>query len=817
MKSLKFKDFIPHIAAILIFVIISIAYFSPPVLEGKEIRQHDVVTGIASQKEITDFRKETGEEALWTNSMFSGMPAYQISVKYINSSLRYIKDAVELWLPVPSNYIMLYLVGFYILMLVLGISPWLSIAGAIAFAFSSYFFVIIGAGHIWKVRAIAFMAPALAGILLTYKGKYVLGGILTAVFLTLELFSNHIQMTYYFMILVGIFSIGEFIYSFKENELSRFFKSILVIAIASVIAIGVNFTNLAATYQYGKYTIRGKSELSFDSKNKTSGLDRDYVTGWSYGIGESWSFLIPNAKGGASGYLGEDKSALKNVDPAYKENISQSSHYWGNQPGTSGPVYMGAFIVFLFIFGMFILKWRYKWPLFITTLLVIFLSWGKNWMGFTNFFLDYFPLYNKFRSVSSILVIAELTFPLLAFLTLKKIWETPDIIKTKRKEFFIAFGLTGGIALVLFIAPKMFLDFINNAELSQFANYRTQNPGSLEQINSYISNLEAARVSIFKADAIRSFFFILMGAASIFLFSIKKIGKTLFVILISAIVLIDMAFVDKRYMGNDKFMSKRKAEVIVKPTTADKIIMKDTDPDYRVMNLTISTFNDATTSYFHKSIGGYHGAKLRRYQELIEYQISKNNMNVLNMLNTKYFIVKGKNGAPDVQVNMEALGNCWFVDNIKWVDSADDELMSLSDFDPAKTAIINSRFKSYIDNKSIASDSMAQIVLKEYKPNHLTYLSKTSKDNLAVFSEIYYADGWDAYIDGQKADHIQVDYVLRAMIIPAGEHTIEFKFEPKVYYIGEKISAVSMIVLLIVVLGGLYLLFKPVTLKSKED
>lgn len=523
MKSLSFKEILPYIAALLIFIVISIAYFSPPILEGKKMRTHDVVTGIASQKEITDFRKETGEEALWTNSMFSGMPAYQISVRYASRVLVYVKDAFKLWLPSPSGYIMMYLIGFFILMLALGVSPWLSIAGAIAFAFSSYFFVIIGAGHIWKVRAIAFMAPALAGIILTYKGKYLLGGIITALFLTLEIYANHIQMTYYLLMLVGIMSIGELIYRIKEKELASFAKSVLVLVAASVIAFGVNFTNLMSTYQYGEYTIRGKSELTLDNENKTSGLDRDYVTGWSYGIGESWSFLIPNAKGGASGYIGNNESVLKNVDQQYKENISKSSHYWGNQPGTSGPVYMGAIIVFLFILSLLILRWRYKWSVVVATVLVVFLSWGHNWMGFTNLFLDYFPLYNKFRSVSSILVIAELTFPLLAFLTLKQIWDNPDILTQKRKEFIIAFGLTAGVTLLFYVMPKVFFSFINTAELAQFDSYKMQNQGNLAQINTYIENLEAARVSIFKADAIRSFFFILMGAASIYLFSIKKL------------------------------------------------------------------------------------------------------------------------------------------------------------------------------------------------------------------------------------------------------------------------------------------------------
>ncbi|MEA3446459.1 MAG: hypothetical protein U9R19_17225 [Bacteroidota bacterium] len=528
MKSFDYKLILPYVTAILLFVIISIGYFSPEIIEGKKLKMHDVTTGKAMQKEVKDFRETTGEEALWTNSMFSGMPAFQISVKYFAGYLAKVRSIFELWLPAPSAYLMLYMIGFYILLLVLGVNPWLAIPGAVAFGFSSYYLVIIAAGHIWKVRTVAFFAPTLAGILLTLRGEYIRGGVLAALFLTFQLYSNHIQMTYYFLIMVVIMMIFEFVFRIKEKDLPSFFKSIAVLIIASVIALGVNISNIWSTYDYGKYTIRGKSELTFDKEDQTSGLDRSYVTGWSYGIGESWSFLIPNAKGGASGLLGDNKSAMKKVDPAYRENVGQgSSHYWGNQPGTSGPVYMGAIIVFLFVLGMILLKWRYKWAFFIATVLVVMLSWGKNMMWFTDLFLDYFPLYNKFRSVSSILVIAEFTMPVIAFLMLKKIWEQPEIISKKKKEFFIAFGLTGGLAFIFYLMPSVFFKFLSVNETARFDSYLIENPRSSGQILSHIENLEIARIAIFKADAMRSFFFILITAALLWIYLLFLPQKTI--------------------------------------------------------------------------------------------------------------------------------------------------------------------------------------------------------------------------------------------------------------------------------------------------
>ena len=794
---------LPYFSAVLIFLTISLSYFAPPVFEGKKLKQTDVVKGIAAQQEIIDYRKATGEEALWTNSMFSGMPAYQISVVYVSNFFTKIRRIFELWLPGPANYIFLYLIGFYILMLVLGINPWLSILGAVAFAFSSYFFIIIDAGHIWKVRAIAFIPPTFAGILLAYQGKFLKGGIIAALFLTLQLYANHPQMTYYFMMFILIYVIGELIYAFRNNKLPVFFKASGILLIAAVLAFSINITRLLTTYQYGEYTIRGGSELTFNKDNKTSGLDRDYVTAWSYGQQETFSLLVPNIKGGGDASLSTSPKALEKVDRDLRQAVGGQNHYWGNQPFTSGPVYVGAFILFLFVLGMFIVKGRLKWVLFSITVLAILLSWGKNMMWFTDLFLDYFPMYNKFRAVSSILVMAEFAIPVLALITLNQMIKEKEWFREKRKEFYAALGLTAGLIFLFYLFPGLFFSFLKDTEIEAFGQQKISNPQYSQQIDVFLMNLEGARISIFRSDVLRSLFIILTGAALLFIYGMGKLKSGYLIALLSLLVIIDMWGVDKRYLNDDDFVSKRNAEILYHPTNADKFILKDKDPNYRVMNTTVSTFNDASTSYFHKSIGGYHGAKLQRYQDIIDNHILKNNMKALNMLNTKYFIVPDEKNIPAAQLNMDALGNSWFVEDYQMAGNADEEIMALNDFDPAKTAIIDRRFENYIDNFVPSKDSLARITLTSYEPNHLTYSSVSGHKNLAVFSEIYYDKGWDAFIDGKEAPYFRVNYVLRGMIIPAGEHVVEFKFEPAVYYMGEKISGAAMIILLLVILGYL--------------
>lgn len=808
MSNISFKRIAPYIIAVILFVIISLAYLNP-LLEGKKLRQGDITRFKGMSKEVVDFREKSGEEALWTNSMFGGMPAYQISVDYKGNLVKYFDKIFRLGLPHPAGLVFLYMLGFYILLLVLRIDPWLSIAGAIAFGFSSYFFIILEAGHNSKAHAIGYMAPVLAGVILTYRGKYIWGGILTLLFLALEIRAGHPQISYYLFLILLIFGIAELINAIKLKNYLPFIKSTAVVLIAAIIAVLTHITSLWATYEYGKYTIRGKTELSTEQENRTSGLDKDYVTQWSYGKGETFSLMIPNIKGGATGVIGDNEYALKNVDNQYKQHVAGNNQYWGNQPFTSGPVYAGSLIIFLFIYGLFIIKGRMKWWLLAATALSIMLAWGKNFMPLTDFFLDYVPVYNKFRAVSMTLVIAELTIPLLAFIALNQILTDPSNIKKKVNIFqfrinplYLSFIITAGISLLFALLPNTFFNFLSDQEVQSIAQQKSTNPKYASQITDFYFNVEIARAAILKADAFRSFIFILIGGIVLWAFSNGKLKKSYTYIIVIALILVDMWAIDKRYLNNDNFVRKSKTEKPYHKTAADEFILKDVDPNFRVLNLTVDPFADASTSYFHKSIGGYHGAKLRRYQELYDHQIKgKFNMNVLNMLNAKYFIQPDENGKPSVMPNFQALENAWFVEEIKFVKDADEELETLSDFDPEKTAVIDERFNKYLEGFSPVFDSTAFIKLIEYKPNHLKYQVNTHKDQLAVFSEIYYEKGWNAYIDGKITPHFRADYVLRSMIVPAGKHLIEFKFEPEVYRIGEKISFASSLLLILLVIG----------------
>ena len=808
MKKVPIKRIIPYLVAIILFIIISLAYLNP-LLEGKKLRQDDITRHKGMSKEVVDFREKTGEEALWTNSMFGGMPAYNISVKYKANLVQYIDKIFRLGLPHPAGLVFLYMAGFFILLLVLKVDPWLSIAGSIAFGLSSYFFIIIEAGHNSKAHAIGYMAPVLAGILLTYRGKYLLGGIMTALFLALEIKSNHPQITYYLLLTLLIFGIAELANAIKTKNYQPFLKSTLIVFIAGMLAILTNVTSLWATYEYGQYTIRGKTELTTEKENRTSGLDKDYATQWSYGKGETFSLMIPNIKGGATGAIGDNEYALKNVDDQYKKHVAGNNQYWGDQPFTSGPVYVGSFIIFLFIYGLFIVKGRMKWWLLAATILSIMLAWGKNFMPLTNFFLDYFPMYNKFRAVSMTLVIAELTIPLLAIIALNKVIKDPANFKKKIKisnfqinPLYISFALTAGISLLFALLPSTFFNFLSYQEVQSIAQQKSANQEYASQIADFYYNVEIARAAILKADAFRSFIFILLGGIVLWAFSAGKLKKNLMLAIVIALILIDMWTVNKRYLNNDNFVSKSRIERPYTKTKADDLILKDNDPNFRVLNLSVDPFADASTSYFHKSIGGYHGAKLRRYQELYDQQIkNKFNMKVLNMLNTKYIIQPGENKNLTVMPNTEAMGNVWFVEDINFVKNADEELSALSDFNPKKIAVIDERYKTELNGFSPEYDSSALIKLIEYKPNDLKYQANTSKNQLAVFSEIYYPKGWNAYIDGELTPHFRANYVLRAMIIPAGKHLVEFKFEPTVYRVGEKISFASSLLLVLLVIG----------------
>jgi hypothetical protein len=799
MKNINFKTILPYLAAIVIFLVITIIYFSP-LLEGKSILQSDIVNFKGMSKEIVDYRESTGKEALWTNSMFGGMPAYQISVKYTGNVITYFDKILTLGLPHPANLVFLYFLGFFILLLAMKVDPWLAVAGAIGFAFSSYFFIIIDAGHNSKAHAIAYMAPVMAGIILTMRKKYLLGGILTAVFLSLEIEANHPQITYYLLMIVVLYGIFQIIDAFRNKWMGAFMTAIGVLAIAATFAVLTNITSLWATYEYSKSTIRGKTELTTEKDNRTSGLDKDYVTQWSYGIGETMTLLIPDFYGGSSSAKMSPKSEIikamrSNNIP--EETISQFSSnpvpflYWGGQPFTSGPVYVGAIICFLFILGLFVVEGPLKWWLLSATLLSILLSWGHNFMAFTDFFLAYLPGYNKFRAVSMALVIAEFTMPLLGILAIKEIFKPENDRKKMFKDLQVATIIAGGLALLFAAIPGVLLSFSGMNDGSFAKNFP----------DWFMQAIRDERMRLVRMDALRSLFFILATAGIIWAVVYGKLKREYAFFILIFLFLADMYPVNKRYLNNDNFTAKSKVSNPFEPSQADQQILSDPDPDYRVYNATVNLFMDASTSYFHKSIGGYHGAKLRRYQELYDYQISKNNMAVLNMLNTKYFIVPDNNKMPQAQMNPGALGHAWFVPGYKLVDNADQELNALTGFNPADTAIVDKKFEALIKGFVPGKDSTATIMLESYKPNDLVYKTNSGKDALAVFSEIYYPQGWNAYVDGKPQPYFRANYVLRAMVIPSGQHTIEFRFEPRAYYVGEMISRISSIILLVLIIG----------------
>ena len=830
MKDMNLlKPILPYLVAIIVFIALSFAFMNP-VLQGKKLKQHDITVFKGMSKEITDFRAETGEEPLWTNSMFGGMPAYQISTLYPNNWIKKVDRLIKLNLPHPVNLMFLYFLGFFTLLIVLRVNPWLAIVGAISFTFSSYFIIILEAGHNSKAHAIAYMAPVIAGIILTYRGKYLLGGILTALFAALEITANHLQITYYLLLLIIVLVVFIFFDHLKNKTLPQFGKATAILIVAAILAILPNITNLLVTSEYSAQSMRGKSELKVDENNQTSGLDKDYATQWSYGIAESWSLLIPNVKGGASGALASNEDAMDQVDPKYRQVIAQNyiSGYWGNQPFMSGPTYAGAIIVFLFLLGLLIVKGNLKWGLLLATILSLGLAWGKNFMPLTDLFMDYMPLYNKFRAVSMTLIIAEFTIPLLAILALWELVKNPKNILQHRNSILIAFAFSGGLSLLFYLVPSIF-SFFSAMEETQFFSGQN-NP----QLDIILSNIELARISIFKADALRSFLFIIAALLLISAFAYQKISKNIFIALIGILILLDLFSVNKRYLNDDNFERARLVDQPYQPSQADKLILEDQDLDYRVLNLN-NPFNDASVSYYHKSIGGYHSAKLGRYQDLIDHILTDeigtitatlqnqpteesiaeafNHVPVLNMLNTKYIIYNPK-AAP--LYNGSANGSAWFANAIIWVENANEELETLKTFDSKQSIVIDKRFKDNIGAIQFHNDS-SRLVMESYLANHLVYNSYSQSEKIAVFSEIYYDKGWNAYLDGNKTDYFRANYALRAMKIPAGNHKIEFKFEPESYKKGEQIALIGSILLLLAFLGIVSLELKNYFTSTKEE
>ena len=818
------KRLIPDMVAVVLFAVISFAYFCPAVTEGRILSQHDSVAGIGAGQESKEYMERTGERTRWTNSIFGGMPTYQMSPSYDSTDmLKGIENLYHLYLPTYVWYVFVMLLGFYILLRAFDFKVWMATLGAIIWAFSSYFFIIIAAGHIWKLITLAYIPPTIAGMVWCYRGKCLVGGLVTALFVALQIMSNHVQMTYYFLFVMLFMVIAYGVQAFRENTLAFYLKRTGVLIVAGLLGVCINLSNLYHTYEYSKESMRGKSELvKENSSNQTdSGLERDYITQWSYGIGETFSLLVPNVKGGASVPLAANEKAMEKANPMYGSIYSQLGQYWGEQPGTSGPVYVGAFVVFLFILGLFIVKGPMKWALLAATILSILLSWGKNFMGFTDFFIDYVPMYNKFRAVSSILVIAEFTIPLLAMLALKEVISTPTIIKERKKDFLISFGLTGGLALLFAIFPRVFFpSYVSTMEMNALQSIPA------DQLMPLLANLEEMRMSLFTSDALRSFFIILIGVNLILAYGMGKLKQNVLIGTLAVLCLVDMWDVNKRYLYDEQFVEKEVQTQGFQQTETDKFILEDEALDYRVLNLASNTFNENNTAYWHKSVGGYHAAKLRRYQEMIEEHISgemqglykavadaggeMEKLNpaefpVLNMLNTRYFIFPLQGGQTVPLDNPFALGNAWFVDEVQYVDDANEEIEAIHGFNPLQTAVVDKKFETLV--KAVPSDSTATIELVSYEPNYLKYEVNSDKGGTVVFSEIYYP-GWQSSIDGEEAPHGRANYILRAMNVPAGKHVVEFKFDPDSLHVTETIAFIALGLLALMAIVVIFLKVK---------
>lgn len=799
-----------HLAIIGFFVIICFVYFSP-VLQGKGPEQSDVLQAKATAKEIMDYKAKDGKAPLWTNQMFGGMPAYQIWVQHPYNICTYVIDFMKTVFPDPVDVVLMYLLGAYLLFCVLKVNPLLAAAGAIAIAFTSYNFIIIAAGHSNKALAISFIAPIIAGIILTLRGKYWLGGSLTALFLALEIRANHIQMTYYLMIALLIFMGIEIYHAVKEKKLAQMGRALGFLGIALVLSLMVNAGKLWTTYEYGKESNRGKSNLTTDSAEEKNGLSKEYAYGWSQGVAECFTFVVPNLYGGATGIdeLVKPEShtykALQSVtggDPtqAIQQLANQIGlqQYWGEKPFTSGPYYFGAIVCLLFVFGLLVVRSRLKWWILGTTILFMLLSFGKNFPLVSDLFFEYFPMYNKFRAVESILALVGLMVPVLAFLAVKEAQESALDQKTLLKKLSIATGITGGFVLIVAVMPTAFFSFTNSmhGQMVQALTQMAQNNATVA--HSIANALIEDRVGIARADALRSLLFIAVGYALIWAMITKKMGLQLAMVLLGLAVLVDMWQVDRRYLNNKNFVSKAELSNHFQSREIDPLIQADKDPDYRVLDLTIPTFSDASASQFHKTVGGYHAAKLKRYQELIDKQFSKSiNQDVVDMLNTKYIIMQDpQNGSVKMQRNATAAGHAWIVQNVQFAKDADEEMKAISSFDPKKEAIVDVRYKGLIDEKRLSPGTGAFIKLDSYHPDHLVYTYSAPTDVIAVFSEIYYDKGWNMYVDGVKKPYFRADYVLRAAQLEAGNHKVEFKFEPVSYYTGEKISLAGSILLL---------------------
>ena len=801
-----FKKFLPHLVVLLLFVIASISYFSP-VLQGKQIFQSDIAQHNGMAKQLRDYRKETGEETYWTDAAFGGMPTYQLGAKYPHNYIKSL-DLTLRFLPRPADYLFLYFIGMYILFLVLKVDYKLALLGALAFGFSTYLIIILGVGHNAKAHAIAYMPLVLSGIILTFRGKYFYGFILTTIAMALELVSNHFQMTYYLLFVVVCIGVAYLIDAYRKKMLPHFFKAIAIMVAGVLVAIGLNATNIMATKEYADASTRGKSELTINPdgtpKEAANGLNYDYITEYSYGKLESFNLLIPRFMGGGSGEgFPQDSETvdelLKMGAPPQELNnlLNQLPIYWGEQPIVAAPAYVGAIIIFLAVLALFLVRGRLKWWISAAFLLSLFLSWGKNFSFLTEFFIDYVPLYDKFRAVSSIQVIIELVLPILAIVGLHQYFNKFIKVDEKKKALLYATGIVGGLTLIFVLFKSALFDFVGPYDYAIREELGTP----------LVEAMKEDRKSVFTTDAIRSLILILLSAATLWFLLKEKLKETTTILILGVLIIFDLVGVDKRYVNNDDFVTARTMDQPFQKHGADLQILED-DSHFRVFDAANSAFNSGQASYYHNSLGGYHAAKPGRIQEIYDFYISQGDIGILNMMNVKYIITQGKNGGPVAQRNPYANGNAWFVENVIPAETANDEMRLLDSLDSKKTAVIRKEFLKYIPTEKIQRDSTATIELVNYNPQKLVYETSTTSPQLAIFSEVYYPKGWNAYINGEPAEYFRANYTLRAMTIPPGNNRIEFIFEPKVIKTGSTISLASSILFGLILLGGLFYIYR---------
>ena len=820
------KKWLPDMLAVLLFAVLAFAYFFPADIEGRILYRHDASAGRGAGQEGIEYMQKTGERSRWTNALFGGMPTYQMAPSYHSTDkLSTMTKIYHLFLPENVWYVFAYLLGFYILLRAFDFRQHLAALGSIVWAFSTYFLIIIAAGHIWKVWALAYLPPLIAGLVLAYRGKYLWGFVLTAIFTAFEINANHVQMTYYYLFIILAMVIAWLVDAIRKHQLAAFGKATAVCIAGAAIGVCINLSNLYHTWQYGQESMRGKSELvKKNSANQTSsGLERDYITQWSYGIDETWTLLIPNTKGGASVPMSESKIAMEKADPTYESIYQQIGQYWGEQPGTSGPVYVGAFVMFLFVLGLLIVKGPMKWALLAVTILSILLSWGRNFMGFTDFFLDYVPMYAKFRTVASILVIAEFTIPLLAMMALKKLFDEPEGFSKYSKPIYISFGVTAGFCLLFALMPTTFFDgFVSSSEMRALSTLPQ------EHIQPLISNLVDMRTAVFTADCWRSFWIIVVGMVLLMAYKYRKLKAEYTIGAILVLCLIDLWQVNKRYLNDEMFVPQSEREAPQQMSQTDELILRDKTLDYRVLNLASNTFNENETSYYHKSIGGYHAAKLRRYQEMIDQYISpemQRLMNavaeaggdmtqvkgdsicpVINMLNTRYFVFPLQGGQTVPIQNPYALGNAWFVDKISYAKNANEEILKVGQIDLRHEAVADEKFQAQLGD-AVTQDTTSTVDIKSYEPNQLTYEVNSGKGGVVVFSEVYYP-GWTATIDGEPAELGRVNYILRALNVKPGKHEVVLSFFPKSVDTTETIAYTAYAILILVLAGAAFMAYR---------